>query len=233
MKNNIKMVVVMTSNKLITKKDEVCLADYEKKIAGTTLFEWSLETLNKFFDNEFIFMVQKDLYNLEKIEAILSDKINNYAILELDQSVSEPGQVALAADSLLSDDDQVIIMEIGTDTLNLELNENEILDSENACVLVSDRREKFGKLKPPTKNRNITKQNSKQFNFEREITGIYYLSNWKLYTDIYSKYAKVIKGYNRELTIPALIKYMVKEDYNINIISTPISTISQMVNKKK
>lgn len=220
--NNLKIVVTMAGNGSRFKEIGYTIPKHEIMANGKSLFKWSLLSLTDFFDCEFIFVVRKDNYNLENMERELEElDIKKYNILELDEITKGQAHTALAADSLISNNDSVVIFNIDTFIEQGVLKKSD-LDSDCDGFLHSFEAEgdswSFVKF---DEEYNVSEVTEKVRISNYGTIGLYYFKKWSEYCLLLTEFAdQIIEQYN-ETYIAPIYQYMIKQGKRVKTTVIP------------
>ncbi len=181
-----------------------------------TLFEWSLLSLQDFFEDEFIFIVRKDNYNMQFIEEKCSNLgIDKYSVLEIDRMTDGQAETALLADELINDGDEVAIFNIDTFIEPNTIKKEQIQANYDGFIpsFVAEG-DKWSFVKLGKKNR-VTEVSEKVRISEYGTIGFYYFRNWSEYKRIYNEYKDQIIADFKEVYIAPMYKYMIEADQGV------------------
>lgn len=174
------------------------------------LFYWSLISLKKFFDHEFIFIFRKDNYDKDFIEKWLEIlKIKNYKVILLDEPTDGQASSVYKSEKYINDDDSVLIYNIDTYIIPDSLND-QILSNDGCIVTtkVPGERWSFAKLGED----NFVKEVSEKIKIsDNASVGLYYFKKWEDFKKVYlNKKDEVIKKYKESYICP-MYQYLIDE----------------------
>jgi NDP-sugar pyrophosphorylase family protein len=110
-----KVIITMAGDGTRFKKQGFEKPKYMIKAKGRTLFEWSISSLQNFFDNEFVFITRSGNESVNFIQQkcdVLG--INKVQIVELDQLTAGQAATVMKARILVSNNDEIMIYNIDT-----------------------------------------------------------------------------------------------------------------------
>lgn len=191
---------------------------HEIVIKNKTLFEWSLLSLIDFFDEEFIFITRKGTYNLEFIEKICNKlEIKKYKIKELDYLTDGQASTAFLCDSLISEDESVLIYNIDTYVKEYSILKSDLKNYDGFIPVFKAQGEKWSFIKIDKNNKVIDVVEKIRISDLASI-GLYYFKNWKDYKKIYLKYKEEIKKDFKEVYIAPIYRYLLQDKKEIGYI---------------
>lgn len=226
MSKKTKVIITMAGNGSRFKEIGYTCPKHEIKANGKTLFEWSMESLTEFFGDEFIFIVRKGNYNLANLEVLINKLgIADYAILELTAETSGQGETALCADTLMSDDDQVLIFNIDTYIASGQIKKADLDTAKDGWIPAFEAEGDSWSFVKFNKKMVVTEVTEKNRISEYGTIGLYHFARWDMYTQVFKDYAQaVIKQYGESYIAP-FYQYLIN---NGNEIKTSIIPAKDM-----
>ncbi len=223
---NLKIIITMAGNGSRFKKIGYTVPKHEIIANDKSLFTWSLLSLSDFFDCEFIFLVRKDNYRLENIESELKAlSITKYTILEIDELTSGQADSALCADSVLSNDDSVLIYNIDTHINPGVIKKTDISDNCDGFLHSFEAVGDSWSFVDFDQDYNVTRVTEKVRISKYGTIGLYYFKEWKTYCNVLNENSqKIIDVYN-ETYIAPLYEYMIEQGLNVKTKVVPANSL--------
>lgn len=206
-----KIIITMAGEGSRFKKIGINKPKHEIEVNGKSLFEWSMLSLRTFFENEFIFIVRKDNYDIDNIKKCCEKLgINNWKYIEINHLTDGQAETVMAAQDFLNDDDKIAIYNIDTYVKNDEIKESEIRDNFDGFIpafLAYDDKWSFIKLDGD----KVIEIKEKVKISNNATVGFYYFSAWKDYRIVFNKYKQEIKENFKEVYIAPMYQYLINE----------------------
>ena len=213
-----KIIITMAGMGSRFKEAGYTVPKHEIVIKNKTLFEWSLLSLIDFFDEEFIFITRKGTYNLEFIEKICNKlEIKKYKIKELDYLTDGQASTAFLCDSLISEDESVLIYNIDTYVKEYSILKSDLKNYDGFIPVFKAQGEKWSFIKIDKNNKVIDVVEKIRISDLASI-GLYYFKNWKDYKKIYLKYKEEIKKDFKEVYIAPMYRYLLQNKKEIGYV---------------
>ena len=184
-----------------------------------TLFEWSMESLEGFRDqeNKYIFIVRREDDASEFIRTTCQNMgILDVAVVELDEPTDGQATTAMLAKEHWDKDSSLMIYNIDTYVEAGEMNSSQICgDGFIPCFHAEGDHWSFARL---DENDNVVEVREKVRISDNCTLGAYYFSSCglyeKLYEEYYSSTEKLEKG---EKYVAPLYNYMIENGYEVKI----------------
>lgn len=184
-----------------------------------TLFEWSMESLEGFRDqeNKYIFIVRREDDASEFIRTTCQNMgILDVAVVELDEPTDGQATTAMLAKEHWDKDSSLMIYNIDTYVEAGEMNSSQICgDGFIPCFHADGDHWSFARL---DENDNVVEVREKVRISDNCTLGAYYFSSCglyeKLYEEYYSSTEKLEKG---EKYVAPLYNYMIENGYEVKI----------------
>ena len=206
---------------------------YMINVKGKTLFEWSMESLEDFFDDNAncFFIVRKEDNSKEFIE----EKMNKYnkktlKVIEIDKLTDGQATTAMCAAPFWNKEDELLIYNIDTYVEAYEMKKEQISgDGFIPCFHAEGDHWSFVKLNEKGEAVEIRE---KQRISDNCTLGAYYFKTCKLYENLYKEYYKdsnnLEKGekyiaplYNYLLEKGGIIKISIVDKNKVHVLGTP------------
>lgn len=211
-----KIIVTMAGEGSRFKNIGFSIPKHEIIAKDKTLFEWSLLSLEDFFDEEFILIVRRDNYDEFFIEEKMKRLgIKDYSLVEINYLTDGQAESALLADRMITKDEEVVIYNIDTH-VGIDGILKKDIKSEYSGFIPSFKAKgenwSFIKFNEELK---ISEVSEKVKISDYGTIGFYYFKSWEKYKEIYEKYKLKIKEKYKEVYIAPMYEYLIKEGENI------------------
>ena len=192
---------------------------YMINVKGKTLFEWSMESLKGFMDenSKFFFIVRKE----DDSRGFIKDKmqclgVSEVEIIELNELTDGQATTAMCAAKVWNKEDELLIYNIDTYVEEYEMNKEQISgDGFIPCFHAEGDHWSFVKL---NENGDATEIREKKRISDNCTLGAYYFKTCKLYEDLYNEYYSENKNLeNGEKYIAPLYNQLLKDGGTIRI----------------
>lgn len=211
-----KIIIAMAGEGSRFKNIGIHYPKHEIIVGGKTLFEWSMLSLNDFFDEEFIFITRTGQYSADFIEQKCSELgVNKYKICEIEKLTDGQATTVMQADSLIPDDESVLIYNIDT-----YVKEGSILKSQidgDCCGFIpvfNAEGDKWSFIRLDENGVIVEVAEKKRISQWGSI-GLYYFSLWKEYKNIYHTLKNEINSQFKETYIAPMYQYFIREKKKI------------------
>lgn len=183
---------------------------------GKTLFEWSLISLKDFFDEEFVFIARKDNYDVNFIINMMEKLgITKFQIVEVDYLTEGQASTTMIADSVLNDNDEILIYNIDTYITEGVIKKEDIKDYMDGLIPSFDAQGDKWSFVKFDENMKVEKITEKVRISNYGTVGLYYFKSWQKFKEIYLKYKmEIIKEY-KETYIAPMYQYMIEENQGV------------------
>lgn len=193
---------------------------YEIMVLNKTLFEWSMLSLNNFFDEDFIFCVRKDDNAVDFITEKCKELGIKGKIVELKDVTKGQAETVLFARNLWKPKDELFIYNIDTYVESDELSQ-ECIHGDGFIPCFSSAGNHWSFVKLDVDGRALEVREKERISDNCSI-GAYYFSSADLYENIYYEYygngARLEHG---EEYIAPMYNLMIKNKYDVYIQSVP------------
>ena len=188
---------------------------YELKIKDKTLFYIALSSLKKFFQHEFILILNKKFFNENFIdEEMYKLGIKKYQVVVLDKITDGQATTVYKAKKYLKPNDSIFIYNIDTylNPKSIKLNDFKYDGCASVAFVKKGDRFSFFKL---NKNMFAIQAAEKKRISNYASIGFYYFKKWFDYLEIYKlKKQEIIENY-REAYITPMYQYMIEKNKKI------------------
>ena len=213
-----KIIITMAGLGKRFKKIGIKKPKYEIIANKKSLYEWSMLSLKDFFEEEFLFIIRKEIFDesfIEKINKSLG--ITNYKFIELNKLTDGQASTAYSACKYIENKEAVIIYNIDTYIKPYELKKSDINANDFGFIpVVHENGDRWSFVKINDAGKVIEVAEKKQISNLASI-GFYYFKYWEDYKIIYSKHHNEIKIANNEVYIAPMYQYMLNDNKNIGI----------------
>lgn len=212
-----KIIVTMAGEESCFNKEEYKVPKHEIVVGGKTLFEWSMQSLSDFFEDEFIFVVREEAYDLENIVGYIEELgIKRYIIIELNEITRGQAETAYAATDYINDTDSVLISNMDAYINEFAIKQTDIKneDTDGAILYFNAEGEVWPciNLNDNEEVREVTEK-TRASNVSR---GLYYFKSWADYKEIYRNYGnRIIEEYG-EIYIAPMYGYLAENGKQIH-----------------
>ncbi len=210
-----KVIITMAGEGNRFKKIGISIPKYEIIANGKTLFEWSLLSLKELWNEEFIFVVRKKIYNRNFIEKICNKlKISKVIIKEIDYLTEGQANTVFLCDEYLKSEDEIVIYNIDTYIKGEIAKIKEMKKFDGYIPVFKAEGEKWSFIKLNNNFEVIDIVEKKRISNLASI-GFYYFKSWKDYKEIYLKSKEKIKEEFKEIYIAPMYRYLLNENKKI------------------
>jgi choline kinase len=194
------------------------LPKYEIEVNNKTLFEWSMESLEEFKKEFFIFIVRKDTRSKTAIEKLISKaNINNFKVIYIDFQTNGQATTAMLANNLVESEDEVLIFNIDTHITPGIIKKEDFLKGDGVIHTFNATGNHWSFAKTNNKGEVIEVTEKIKISNNASI-GLYYFRKWSLFKDYYLKYSDIILNTYNEVFIAPLYNFIIN-DFNVYIVS--------------
>ena len=192
---------------------------YMIRAKGKSLFEWSMESLRGFNDEntKYIFIVRKEDNSRDFIiNEMKKFEIKDIEVIELEEQTDGQATTAMCAAEYWNKEEELLIYNIDTYVEAYEMKKNQIEgDGFIPCFKAEGDHWSFVKLNDEGKAVEIRE---KQRISDNCTLGAYYFKTCKLYEDLYSEYYKDNQNLEKgEKYIAPLYNYLLEKGGDIRI----------------
>lgn len=184
-----------------------------------TLFEWSMLSLSDFFKEEFIFIIRKEIADIEFLNVVCKKLgILNFKIKVIEEITDGQATTAYLADEFISEEEECIIYNIDTYVKPNEILRSQISEEFDGFIPVIEAEgERWSFVKVDEDGKVIDVAEKVPISNLATI-GLYYFKSWKVYKQIYNKNKQSILKKSKEVYIAPMYKQMINNNMNIGIV---------------
>lgn len=226
-----KIIITMAGEGSRFKKVGYKVPKHEIEVKEKSLFEWSMLSLKKFFDEEFIFIVRENNYDKEKLECLCNKLgIKKFKLKAIKELTDGQASTAYLCDEYLTENDDVLIYNIDTYISGDEIKKEELKKYDGYIPVFKSEGDKWSFIKLDN-NGNIVDVVEKIRVSNLASIGLYYFKTWKDYKEVYLNYKEEIKRKYKEVFIAPMYHYLLKgnkeigyiilKNENIHVLGTP------------
>lgn len=186
---------------------------HEIVVRGEPMFDWAMRSLNEFFEEDFIFVTQKEHQSTAFLEKACERLgISNYEEITLDGYTDGQASTAVCADSKIHAEESVAIYNIDTYIEGGILSPNH-LDSDGVIpVFIADGerwsfvREEDGLVVDVSEKNKIS---------NNATAGFYYFDRWRDFINAFNSQSGSVEDEYGETYIAPLYNYLIENDKEI------------------
>lgn len=191
---------------------------YALKANGKSLFYWSITSLRKFFDNEFIFIFRKENYLENFIQEELKKLgIKKYQIILIDHLTDGQASTVFLANEFIDDNDEILIYNIDTH-VNPESLSDDIFNHDGCIVTTQIEGDKWSFAKLGDDN-FVVEVSEKIKISDNASVGLYYFKKWQDFKNTYLNNKNEIIQKYREVYVCPMYQYLINEGKKITIFN--------------
>lgn len=191
---------------------------YALQANGKSLFYWSITSLKKFFDYEFIFIFRKENYLENFIKEELEKLgIKKHQIILLDHLTDGQASTVFLADEFIDNDDEILIYNIDTH-VNPESLNDDIFNYDGCIVTTQIEGDKWSFAKLGNDN-FVTEVSEKIKISDNASVGLYYFRKWQDFKNVYLNNKNEIIYKYKEAYVCPMYQYLINEGKKITIFN--------------
>lgn len=191
-----------------------------------TLFEWSMLSLKDFFNEEFIFIIRKEILDLEFLNVQCKKLgILKFKVKVIEEATNGQATTAYLADEFVNDEEECVVYNIDTYVRPNEILKSQIkeeFDGFIPVIVAEGNRWSFVKVNEDGKVIDIAEKVPIS---NLATIGFYYFKKWKIYKEIYSKNKQSILNNNKEVYIAPMYKKMINNNMSIGIKILEVNSV--------
>jgi dTDP-glucose pyrophosphorylase len=183
-----------------------------------TLFKWSMLSLKDFFEEDFIFVIRKEIFDLEFLSKTCEKLgIYNFKVKVIEEETDGQATTAYLADEFINDDEECVIYNIDTYVRANEILKSQIKEEFDGFIPVIEAEgNRWSFVKVDDKGKVVDVAEKVPISNLATI-GLYYFKKWRIYKEIYRVNKQAIAKVNKEVYIAPMYKYMINDGMNIGI----------------
>lgn len=191
-----------------------------------TLFEWSMLSLSDFFNEEFIFIIRKEILDAEFLNSTCKKLgILNFRIEVIEKMTDGQATTAYLADEFIGEEEEFIIYNIDTYVKPNQILRTQINDEFDGFIPVIEAEGERWSFVKVDENGKVIDVAEKVPISNLATIGLYYFKTWKVYKQIYEENKQAIFNDSKEVYIAPMYKTMIQNNMNIGIIKLDVDTV--------
>lgn len=213
-----KIVITMAGMGSRFKNIGINIPKYKIIANKKTLFEWSMLSLSDFFKEEFIFVVRREILDMDFLNTVCRGLgISNFEVKVLETVTDGQATTAYLADEFIAEDESCIVYNIDTYVKPNEILKSEIKDEFDGFIpAIEAEGERWSFVKVDETEKVIDVAEKVPISNLATI-GFYYFKKWKVYKQIYEQNKSSIIKDSKEVYIAPMYKQMINSNMNIGI----------------
>ncbi len=219
-----KIIITASGQGSRFKKVGINKPKYMIKANNKSLFYWSLISFKNLFNEEFIFVFNKNNFDESFVKnELLSLGIKKYNFVFVDKTTDGQATSAFLCDKYLSDDDKIVIYNIDT-SLNPSKITEDIFKHDGNVITANLPGDHWSFIKTDVNDIAIAASEKIRISDHASV-GCYYFAKWIYFKEIYLNFKdEIIKKY-KEAYICPMYQYMIKQKKQISIFEIKPSDI--------
>lgn len=186
------------------------------------LFYWSIYSLKNFFNNEFIFIFRKEIYDEKFIKEWLKTMgINKYNIILIDELTDGQATTAMFADKFINENESVMIYNIDTSIIPESMNINMI--SHDGTIVVAKAPGEHWSFAKLGKDGFVCEVSEKIKISDYASIGPYYFAKWFDFKWVWNNFREDIKHRYKEVYVCPMYQYLINKNKKISIFEIGIN----------
>lgn len=221
-----KIIITMAGTGSRFKNIGINIPKYKIVANEKTLFEWSMLSLTDFFKEEFIFVVRREILDLDFLNNVcIKLGILNFKVKVIEALTDGQATTAYLANEFIEDADECIVYNIDTYVRPNELLKSQIDDEFDGFIPVIEAEgDRWSFVKVDEKGKVIDVAEKVPISNLATI-GFYYFKKWKVYREIYEKNKQSILMDSKEVYIAPMYKQMINNNMNVGIKKLDTSSV--------
>lgn len=195
---------------------------YKLIAKGFPLFYWSLISLKKFFDESFILIFRKDIYDKNFVEKWMKELgIQKYSVILIENITKGQAETAMCANQYLNKNDSILIYNIDTH-INPDALSRQI-ENHDGCIVttkIDGDRWSFAKI---GSDGFVDEVSEKIRISDNASVGLYYFKKWDYFMKIYENHKDNIKNKYKEIYVCPMYRYLINEKKKITIFNIELN----------
>lgn len=189
-----------------------------------TLFYWSMISLKKFFQEEFIFIFRKETYDKKFIDSELKKLgIKKYKIVLLDKLTDGQAETVMLAKKHIKKDDSILIYNIDTHVKPSSISKT-WFKYDGLIVTMNAKGDHWSFAK--TNNKGFATAVTEKVKISNHASiGLYYFKKFSDFESIYKKYKPEIVHLYKEIYICPMYKYLIDQKKGILVKDVPLKSV--------
>lgn len=189
-----------------------------------SLFYWSMISLKKFFDKEFIFIFRKEIFNKKFIECELQKLgIKKYKVVLINKLTRGQAETVMFAKKYIKPSDSILIYNIDTHIKPASLSKTWFL-YDGLIVTMKAKGDHWSFAKTNKKSFAIEVSEKRRISNHASV-GLYYFSKFSDFESIFKKYQnEIIKNW-KEIYICPMYQYLINTNKRILVKDVPLKSV--------
>jgi dTDP-glucose pyrophosphorylase len=211
-----KVLITMAGDSTRFKEAGVHEEKYRLQVRDRTMFEWAMQSLEAFFDQEFVFVAREEHDAREFIAKQCADLgIDAYHVVELDERTSGQAATALAAAEHIDSTDAVEIYNIDTYVEEGNLTPEGLRG--DGCIPVFEASGDSWSFAKVDDARNVTAVSEKEPISNLASLGLYHFDEWQYFVDAFERAASDVESEYGERYIAPLYNALIEDDHQVTV----------------
>lgn len=214
-----KIIITMAGRGSRFKKQGIDEEKHRLEIDGKTMFEWSMESLEDFFEEDFIFITRSSNEDSGFIQDKCRDLgISNVEIIEIDGLTDGQASTVLKAEDLIGKEESIAIYNIDTYIESGNIKKTQIKGDGNIPVFRADG-EKWSFVR--TEDGKVVELAEKERISELATVGFYHFNRFGDFKAAYRETSEEVKQEYGEVYIAPLYNWLLDNDRELSIQEIP------------
>lgn len=221
-----KIVITMAGMGSRFKNIGINIPKYKIIANEKTLFEWSMLSLSDFFKEKFIFVVRREILDMEFLDTVCSKlEILNFKVKVLEVATDGQATTAYLADEFIADDESCIVYNIDTYVKSNEILKSNIKSEFDGFIPVIEAEGEHWSFVKIDENGKVVDVAEKVPISNLATIGFYYFKKWEVYKKIYEQNKSSIIKDSNEVYIAPMYKQMINSNMNIGIKKLDVNSV--------
>lgn len=213
-----KIIITMAGAGSRFKNIGINIPKYKIVANKKTLFEWSMLSLSDFFKEEFIFIIRKEIADIDFLNNICRNLgIVNFKIKVLEEITDGQATTAYLANEFMEAEEECIVYNIDTYVKPNEILKSHINSEFDGFIPVIEAEGEHWSFVKVDSNEKVIDIAEKVPISNLATIGFYYFKKWKVYKEIYNENKQSILKESKEVYIAPMYKQMINKNMNIGI----------------
>ena len=209
------MIITMAGKGSRFKEVGVTVPKHQIIIDDRPMFDWAMQSLESFFNEEFIFITQSG-HSTSDFLLNACDRlgINSYQEVTLDSYTSGQAATALAADDWVNANESIAIYNIDTYIESGEIEPTDI-SGDGFIPIFEAPGERWSFVKE-NKQGNVQKVSEKEKISNKATIGFYYFDQWSYFVDAFEMAASDVKSEYGETYVAPLYNHLINKNRSVH-----------------
>lgn len=193
---------------------------------GKSLFEWSMLSLQDFFDCEFIFISRTEIWDTTFVaEKCAHLGITSFQTVLLDEMTDGQATTVLFAEPYMDVSTPFAVYNIDTYIVPGSIKQSQITDSLDGFIpVIVAEGDRWSFVKTDDQGKVIDVAEKKPIS-NLATVGLYYFKSWGEYKRIYTKMKESVKQENKEYYIAPMYRDIIESDGKIAVEIIPTENV--------